>query len=96
MNSCAMLDDILRQPESLRQAWMHQAGAGSGAMGAAGRAIQEARRVVFTGMGSSLFAAIPAACYLERYGVAAECDLPISHRPMLVLSGKRASPSDDV
>jgi len=73
MNNCAMLDDILRQPESLRQAWMHQAGAGSGAMGAAGRAIQEARRVVFTGMGSSLFAAIPAACYLERYGVAAEC-----------------------
>ena len=73
MKSCAMLDDILRQPESLRHAWLHQVGAGSEALHAAGRAIGAARRVLFTGMGSSLFAAIPAACYLERYGVAAEC-----------------------
>ena len=73
MKNCAMWDDIRRQPESLRQAWQHQLGAGSGALAAAARTIAGARRVLFTGMGSSLFAAIPAACYLERYGVAAEC-----------------------
>jgi glutamine---fructose-6-phosphate transaminase (isomerizing) len=73
MKSCSMLDDILRQPESLRRAWSYQMDAGSEAMLSAARTIREARRVVLTGMGSSLFAAMAAASYLERHGRAVEC-----------------------
>jgi glucosamine--fructose-6-phosphate aminotransferase (isomerizing) len=68
----AMLDDILRQPESLRRAWQYQLNAGSEAMVAARRTIASAQRVVLTGMGSSLFAAIPAAYDWEQHGVAVE------------------------
>lgn len=73
MKSCAMLDDILRQPDSLRRAWQHQLGPGADALSLAAESIASARRVLFTGMGSSLFAAIPAAYLLEQHGMAAEC-----------------------
>ncbi len=72
MKSCAMLDDILRQPESLRRAWDHQFGAGFHDLLTAGRQVRSATRVIFTGMGGSLFAAIPAVAYLEQFGIVAE------------------------
>lgn len=68
-----MLDDILRQPESLRRAWHYQMNDGSKAMAIAARTLASAERVVLTGMGSSLFASIPAAYYWEQNGVAVEC-----------------------
>lgn len=67
-----MLNDILRQPESLRAAWEHQFGAGLQPLLEAGRLIPASRRVIFTGMGGSLYAAMPAVTYLERNGVAAQ------------------------
>jgi glutamine---fructose-6-phosphate transaminase (isomerizing) len=72
MKSCAMLNDILRQPESLRSAWRHQFGAGLEPLLEAGRRIRAAKRVIFTGMGGSLFAAMPAVIWLEQQGIAAE------------------------
>lgn len=67
-----MLDDIRRQPDSLRQAWQHQLGPGLDDLLRAGRHISAAQRIIFTGMGASLFAAVPAVSYLHQHGIAAE------------------------
>ncbi len=64
----SMLDDIQGQPESLRRVTAYQFGDGEAALLSAAAAIRKARRVVFAGMGSSLYAAIPAAAYLTSRG----------------------------
>jgi glutamine---fructose-6-phosphate transaminase (isomerizing) len=63
-----MLDNIRNQPESLRAMAAYQFGAGAEALRSAAAAIRGAGRVVFTGMGSSLYASIPAAAYLNSNG----------------------------
>ena len=68
MTTTAMLDDIRCQPESLGAVADYQASDGAGQLRAAADAIRAAGRVVFTGMGSSLYASIPAASYLESRG----------------------------
>jgi glutamine---fructose-6-phosphate transaminase (isomerizing) len=67
-----MRDDILGQPLSLAEACAWQFGEGASALESAASALGAARRIVFTGMGSSLFAAIPAASFLQARGIAAE------------------------
>lgn len=63
-----MLDNIRNQPESLRAMAAYQFGAGAEALRSAASAIRGAGRVLFTGMGSSLYASIPAAAYLNSNG----------------------------
>ena len=72
MKTVPMLSDIERQPASLRQVCAHQFGAGAGDLQTAAAVLSEAHRIVFTGMGSSFFAALPAVQLLAAYGVAAE------------------------
>jgi len=72
MKPSVMLDNIRNQPLSLRRVADHHFGAGAEELRAAAAAIRSAGSVVFTGMGSSMSAAIPAAYYLESHGFAAE------------------------
>jgi len=72
MKQTALLDNIRNQPASLRRLAEYQFGGGDGHLRAAASAIRAAGGVVFTVMGSSLFAAIPAADYLRAHGVRAE------------------------
>ena len=72
MRPTQMLSDIQGQPDSLRQVFAHQTGAGAGDMRAAAGLLHAARRIIFTGMGSSMSAALPAARHLAAHGVAAE------------------------
>lgn len=67
-----MLDNIRSQPFSLGCVADHHFGEGAEELLAAAAAIRSAGSVVFTGMGSSMSAAIPAAYYLESQGFAAE------------------------
>jgi glucosamine--fructose-6-phosphate aminotransferase (isomerizing) len=59
------LDDVLAQPAALRAVHAHLCGDGRAALDGAGRLIAEASRVVFTGMGSAYWSALPAACAYE-------------------------------
>lgn len=72
MKPSVMLDNIRKQPFSLQCVADHQFGEGAEVLQAAAAAIRAAGRVVFTGMGSSMSAAIPAADYLQSRGFAAE------------------------
>lgn len=72
MKRVAMLADIEGQPASLRQVSAHQFGAGASDVQAAASMLGEARRIIFTGMGSSFFAALPAVRHLAAYGGVAE------------------------
>ncbi|MDX2023373.1 MAG: SIS domain-containing protein [Deltaproteobacteria bacterium] len=54
------LQDILAQPEALAQTLAHLDGPGQQAVLAAANLVQQARRVVFTGMGSAYLSAMPA------------------------------------
>src|SRR5450755_2848739 len=72
MKPTVMLDNIRNQPASLRRVADRQFGDGADELRAAAAAIRSAGSVVFTGMGSSMSAAIPAAYYLESRGFAAE------------------------
>ncbi len=72
MKPSMMLANIRNQPESLRSVAEHQFGAGASELRAAAAAIRTAGGVVFTGMGSSMSAAIPAAYFLQSHGIAAE------------------------
>jgi len=72
MKPSQMLDNVRGQPASLQCVADHAFGEGAPALRAAADAIRSAQRVVFTGMGSSMSAAIPAAYYLEAHGVPAE------------------------
>jgi glucosamine--fructose-6-phosphate aminotransferase (isomerizing) len=72
MRRVAMLSDIEGQPESLRQVCAHQFGEGASDILAAAATLRKARRIIFTGMGSSFFAALPAVSHLAAHGVVAE------------------------
>jgi glutamine---fructose-6-phosphate transaminase (isomerizing) len=72
MKKSVMLDNIRSQPFSLSCVADHHFGEGAEELLAAAAAIRSAGSVVFTGMGSSMSAAIPAAYYLESQGFAAE------------------------
>ena len=67
-----LLQDILNQPRSLSCVIDHHVGEGAEDLEHAGGIVRGARNVIFTGMGSSLFAAIPAVCLLNDAGIAAE------------------------
>jgi glucosamine--fructose-6-phosphate aminotransferase (isomerizing) len=60
--------DILGQPESLRGVIAHQLGAGRDDLTRAAAEVRHARRVIFAGMGSSLFACAPAVAALHAHG----------------------------
>jgi glutamine---fructose-6-phosphate transaminase (isomerizing) len=72
MKPSVMLDNIRNQPFSLSCVADHQFGEGAEELRAAAKAIRSAESVLFTGMGSSMSAAIPAAYYLESQGFPAE------------------------
>jgi glucosamine--fructose-6-phosphate aminotransferase (isomerizing) len=72
MRTVAMLSDIQGQPASLRQVCAHQFGAGASDLQTAAVILSRAHRIVFTGMGSSFFAALPAVRHLAAHGVVAE------------------------
>jgi glucosamine--fructose-6-phosphate aminotransferase (isomerizing) len=71
MKPSVMLDNIRNQPFSLSCVADHQFGEGADVLQAAADAIRSAGRVVFTGMGSSMSAAIPAVDYLLSRGFSA-------------------------
>jgi glucosamine--fructose-6-phosphate aminotransferase (isomerizing) len=73
MSRLPMLENIFGQPESLRKLLDFHRGEGKAALGVcAGMIRKAAGRVVFTGMGASLFAAMPAVARLVEYGFAAQ------------------------
>jgi len=72
MKPSVMLDNIRNQPFSLSCVADHHFGEGAEDLHAVAVAIRSAGSVVFTGMGSSMSAAIPAAYYLESQGFRAE------------------------
>jgi glucosamine--fructose-6-phosphate aminotransferase (isomerizing) len=72
MKPSVMLDNIRKQPASLSCVVDHHFGEGVEDLRAAAAAIRSAGSVVFTGMGSSLSAAIPAVYYLESQGFPAK------------------------
>jgi glutamine---fructose-6-phosphate transaminase (isomerizing) len=72
MKPSVMLDNIRNQPFSLECVADHHFGEGAEELLAAASAIRSAGSVVFTGMGSSMSAAIPAVYYLQSQGFAAE------------------------
>ena len=72
MKPSVMLDNIRNQPFSLSCVADHHFGEGAEELHAAASTIRSTGSVVFTGMGSSMSAAIPAAYYLESQGFRAE------------------------
>ncbi|MBV8070703.1 MAG: SIS domain-containing protein, partial [Acidobacteriaceae bacterium] len=64
-----LLDNILAQPESLREVAAYQLGEGRQSLAAAAEVLRSSRRIVFTGMGASLFACTPLAYALSAHGV---------------------------
>jgi glucosamine--fructose-6-phosphate aminotransferase (isomerizing) len=64
-----MMRDILDQPASLSRVIEHQYGAGRRALEEAAAALRGASRVVVTGMGASLYSAIPLAYRLQARAV---------------------------
>ena len=72
MKTTQMLTDIQGQPDSLRQVFAHQIGVGAGELRGAAALLGSAHRIIFTGMGSSLSCAVPAARHLMAHGVCAE------------------------
>ena len=66
-----LYEDILNQPQSLAGVIARQTGVGRAALLEAAALICGARRVIFSGMGASLFASIPLEYYLASHGVAA-------------------------
>lgn len=73
MSRLPMPENIFGQPESLRRLLAFHRGEGSsGLRGCAERIIKADGRLLFTGMGASLFAAIPAVARLVEHGFAAQ------------------------
>jgi glucosamine--fructose-6-phosphate aminotransferase (isomerizing) len=64
----ALFADIHGQPDSLAQVIAHQLGAGAADVAKAAAEIRHARHLIFSGMGGSLFAAMPAAAMLNARG----------------------------
>ncbi len=67
----ALLENILDQPENLRHVAEYHLGDGQAALRRAAHVIANARRLVLSGMGGSLFACYPLANYLAAHGIAA-------------------------
>ncbi|HUJ24179.1 MAG TPA: SIS domain-containing protein [Bryobacteraceae bacterium] len=63
--------DILSQPATLEHVADHQFGPGRSELIEASGWLRRAQDIVFSGMGSSLFACIPLRCYLSSHGIAA-------------------------
>ncbi len=63
-----LVSDILGQPDSLRRVFEYHAGAGRNDLARAAAEIRHARRVIFTGMGSSLFASMTTVGALNALG----------------------------
>ncbi|MEO8028662.1 MAG: SIS domain-containing protein [Bryobacteraceae bacterium] len=61
--------NIERQPQSLRRVREHLIGPGAGELVEAASALGRCGRIIFTGMGGSLYALMPAATYLARHGI---------------------------
>ncbi len=73
MSRLPMLENIFGQPESLRRLIAFHLGEGSAALQACAEQIRKAEgRLIFTGMGASLFAAMPAVARLVELGFAAQ------------------------
>jgi glucosamine--fructose-6-phosphate aminotransferase (isomerizing) len=68
MSRHAMLDNIFDQPDSLRSLVGFHRGASSTLNGCADRLRSATGRLIFTGMGASLFAAMPAVGHLVQHG----------------------------
>ncbi len=72
MKTPRLLDDIRNQPGSLERVLDYQLSQGRPALAKAAEAITRSRRVVLTGMGSSLFACVPLQYLLASHGIACE------------------------
>jgi glucosamine--fructose-6-phosphate aminotransferase (isomerizing) len=73
MSRLPMLENIFGQPESLRRLLAFHLGEGSsGLLGCSERIREAGGRLLFTGMGASLFAAMPAVARLVEHGFAAQ------------------------
>jgi len=73
MSRLLMLENIFAQPESLRRLLGFHRGEGSALVRSCSERIRKAEgRLIFTGMGASLFAAMPAVARLVEYGFAAQ------------------------
>ena len=99
-----LIDDILGQPESLRRLIEHHLGPGRDALARAAAEIRHARQVIFSGMGSSLFAAMPGVALLNAHG-RATCSMEASeflyyyraiHRDTLVVLVSRSGETVEV
>jgi glutamine---fructose-6-phosphate transaminase (isomerizing) len=66
-----LLRDIQAQPANLERVLAYQTGEGAADLNAAAEIIRESKHVVLTGMGSSLFASIPAELVFRRRGIPA-------------------------
>ncbi len=62
-------NDILAQPESLARVLQHQMVAGRDKLEESGQALRSGRRIVITGMGASMYAAIPLEYQLCALGL---------------------------
>ena len=73
MNRPPMLDNILDQPKSLRRVLLFQQNEGLSSLQVCAEYIRKTEgRVIFTGMGASLFAAMPAVARLVEAGLPAQ------------------------
>jgi glucosamine--fructose-6-phosphate aminotransferase (isomerizing) len=78
--SLRLLEDIRDQPDSLRSVLRYQAGEGRAALEAAADAMKAAENLIVTGMGASLFAAMPLAYEWPRCRIIETSDL-LHYRP---------------
>jgi glucosamine--fructose-6-phosphate aminotransferase (isomerizing) len=69
MSSLRYLEDVRKQPESLARVIAHQSGRGADALASAAERLRSASSIVVTGMGSSLYAAIPLRLHLAQQGL---------------------------
>src|SRR5271168_272439 len=73
MSRLPMLENIFGQPESLRRMLALHLGEGSAGLRGCSEQIRKAEgRLIFTGMGASLFAAMPAVARLVEHGFATQ------------------------
>ena len=69
MSSAMMINKIRSQPRSLEGVLEHQCGKGRAELTRAAELLRSSRQVVITGMGASLFAALPLETHLCSLGV---------------------------
>lgn len=69
MKSADLLHDIQGQPQSLEKVLKHQCGGGQAALRSAAALLRSGKRVVITGMGASMYAAIAFEYFLCSRGI---------------------------